>query len=179
MKKVLLHICCANCACYPVKTIREKGLNVTGYWYNPNIHPFTEFQKRISAAGYYASRAALEMIYREEYGLVRWLEEAGRLKEIKERCSACYRLRVFDTARTAKENGFDYFSSTLLYSKKQNYDMISAASIEAAGKYGVEFYGVDFSEGWNEGIKLSQAMGLYRQNYCGCIFSEQEKYAKK
>jgi len=118
---VLLHICCANCACYTLKALEEKGLKATGFWYNPNIHPYTEHQKRLMAMGFYAQRTGLPVIYEEKYGLDGWLEAVKGVHHSPEkRCAACYGMRIRQTAALAKEKGFDCFSTTLLYSKKQN-----------------------------------------------------------
>ena len=94
----------------------------------------------------------------------------------KARCSYCYFSRLEATAQAAKENDFDYFSSSLLYSKYQDHEMIKRIGMGLAEKYGVPFYYDDFRIGWKEGIKESKEMGLYRQQYCGCIFSEKERY---
>ncbi len=177
--KLLLHVCCANCACFPVKALKEKDIQVTGFWYNPNIHPFTEHQKRLMAMGYYADKAGLPVIYRDEYMLEEWLKEIGDNYAEDKRCGLCYRLRINLTARTAAEKGFDSFTTTLLYSKKQKKQMIKDIGEEAADKYGINFYFEDFDRGWKEGIDMSKDLGLYRQQYCGCIFSEKERYAKK
>ncbi len=178
--KLLLHICCANCACYPLKVLKEKDIQVTGFWCNPNIHPYTEHQKRIMTMGYYADRENLPVIYRDEYGLESWLKEIGPTTGPGEkRCGICYRMRIGETARTAAEKDFDSFTTTLLYSKKQNKQLIRAICGKAAEEYGIKFYFEDFDRGWKEGIEISKSMGLYRQQYCGCIFSEKERYEKK
>jgi len=175
---ILLHICCANCACYTLKALQEKGMKVTGLWYNPNIHPYTEHQKRLMAMGYYADRLKLPVIYNEEYGLDEWLEKVnGKHYPAEERCSICYLLRINETAKTAKEKGFDFFSTTLLYSKKQNSRLIKNISEEMSKEHGVAFYFENFDSGWKEGIEISRDMGLYRQQYCGCIFSEKERHS--
>ncbi len=178
--KLLLHICCANCACYPLKVLKEKDIQVTGFWYNPNIHPYTEHQKRLMTMGYYSDRENLSVTYRNEYGLESWLKEiGGTTGPGEERCGICYRMRISETARTASEKGFDSFTTTLLYSKKQNKQLIRTICEKASGEYGVEIYFKDFDKGWKDAIDMSKSMGLYRQQYCGCIFSEKERYEKK
>ncbi len=178
--KLLLHICCANCACYPLKVLKEKDIQVTGLWYNPNIHPCEEHTKRLMTMGYYADRVKLPVIYREKYGLESWLEKIGRTTQPgQERCGICYSMRIGEAARIAGEKGFDSFTTTLLYSKRQNKQLIESICDEMAGRYGIKFYRGEFDLGWKEGIDMSKSMGLYRQNYCGCIFSEKERYEKK
>lgn len=179
--KLLLHICCAGCACYPVKLMEEKkDIRVTGFWYNPNIHPYTEYQKRLMALGYYAQKTSLPVICEENYPMEEWFHRIGRDFEAEDkRCPLCYSLRIEKTACAAKEKGFDAFSTTLLYSKHQNRDLIRKICEEQARKYGLKFYDEDFHSGWKEGIEISKEMGLYRQNYCGCIFSEKERHLKR
>ena len=178
MKRVLLHICCADCAIYPLNKLREEKIEVTGFWYNPNIHPYTEYQKRLMTLGYYTQRASLPLIYKDEYDLEGWLKNLDVRYQMSDiRCERCYRMRLKETVKIAKENKFDSFTTTLLYSKHQKHDLIKEICQSLADKNGLEFYCRDFREGWKEGIEISKKMGLYRQNYCGCIFSEKERYA--
>ena len=177
VKKILLHICCGPCAVYPSKRLKEENFDVSGFWYNPNIQPYQEYRRRLMAAGYFARVTSLELIIDTEYPLQDFLR--GILeKDAKEkiRCGFCYELRMERTAKVAKEKGFDYFTTTLLYSKFQQHNLITKIGERLAKKYDVGFYYEDFREGWKEGIVISKEMGLYRQQYCGCIFSEKERY---
>jgi predicted adenine nucleotide alpha hydrolase (AANH) superfamily ATPase len=174
--KVLLHICCANCAIYPVKTIRKKGLDVMGFFYRHNIHPYTECLKRQEALQSYADRINLKMIYQEGYDLEGFIQNV--VFREAERCNYCYHDRLRSTAMLAKRGKFDYFSTTLLYSKHQKHDLIRSMGESIGKSAGVEFLYQDFREGWKEGIECSKQMGLYRQQYCGCIYSEKERYFK-
>ena len=174
--KVLLHICCANCAIYPVKTIREKGLDVMGFFYRHNIHPYTECLKRQEALQSYADRINLKMIYQEGYDLEGFIQNV--VFREAERCNYCYHDRLRSTAMLAKRGKFDYFSTTLLHSKHQKHDLIRSMGESIGKSAGVEFLYQDFREGWKEGIECSKQMGLYRQQYCGCIYSEKERYFK-
>lgn len=174
---VLLHICCANCAIYPVKVLREKSCQVTGFFCNHNIHPYQEFRRRLDTVREYANQVELPVIYREEYQLEEFLAQVAQVPQL--RCDYCYHSRLEETARQAVESGFDAFSSSLLYSRYQQHDAIRTHGEALALKYGVRFYYEDFRSGWREGIDTSKAMGLYRQQYCGCIYSEKERYCSQ
>jgi predicted adenine nucleotide alpha hydrolase (AANH) superfamily ATPase len=175
--KVLLHICCANCAIYPVKTIRKKGLDVMGFFYRHNIHPYTECLKRQEALQSYADRINLKMIYQEGYDLEGFIQNV--VFREAERCNYCYHDRLRSTAMLAKRGKFDYFSTTLLYSKHQKHDLIRSMGESIGKSAGVEFLYQDFREGWKEGIECSKQMGLYRQQYCGCIYSEKDRFFRE
>ncbi len=174
--KILLHICCANCAIYPVEVLRKQGKEVVGFFFNPNIHPYQEYQKRLESLRRYAEEAGLEMIYRDEYLLEDFLKHVSQDPE--RRCSYCYSLRLEATARVARERGFDQFSTTLLQSTHQNHSLIQETGDRMAREFGVPFYYEDFRPGWLRGVEVSKKMGLYRQQYCGCIYSEKERYLK-
>ncbi|WP_303722978.1 epoxyqueuosine reductase QueH [Malonomonas rubra] len=174
---ILLHMCCANCAIYPVRVLREKNMHVTGLFYNNNIHPYQEFRKRLDTAREYASRVELELIVNEEYQLDQFLQQVAA--DPKKRCSFCYRSRLEETARITAENGFDAFSTTLLYSRYQQHERIREFGESLALKYDVTFHYEDFRTGWQEGIQVSKSMGLYRQQYCGCIYSERDRYSPR
>lgn len=173
--KLLLHVCCANCSIYPVKVLREQNHQVTGFFFNHNIHPYQEFQRRLAAVKDYAARVELPMLYCEDYFLEEFLTNVAGQPE--QRCRYCYRSRLEETARTAAEQGFDGFSSSLLYSRYQQHETILEAGQSLAKKFDLQFVYQDFRTGWQEGIKISKAMGLYRQQYCGCIYSEKDRYA--
>jgi predicted adenine nucleotide alpha hydrolase (AANH) superfamily ATPase len=175
--KILLHTCCAPCAIYPIKILNAKGLEVTGFYYRHNIHPFTECMKRQETLQSYAKRINLRVIYQEGYDLEGFLQKM--IFRESQRCSVCYHERLRSTALIAKRGKFNYFSTTLLYSKFQKHDMIASMG-EAIGKsVGVPFYYHDFREGWKEGIEESKRLEMYRQQYCGCIYSEKERFFKK
>lgn len=175
--KVLLHVCCANCAIYPIKSIREKGLSVMGFFYRHNIHPYTECLRRQEALQSYAEQINLKVIYQEGY------DPEGFIQNVvfreSERCNYCYHDRLRSTALLAKRGKFDYFSTTLLYSKHQKHELIRSMGESIGKSAGIEFLYQDFREGWKEGIEFSKQMGLYRQQYCGCIYSEKERYFKE
>jgi epoxyqueuosine reductase len=175
--KLLLHVCCAPCSTYTLNRLREQGIDVSGYFYNPNIHPYREFRKRLASLKTYAEETEFSLEIEGEYGLTEYLRKV--VFHEKERCRLCYEMRLEKTARQAAKTGADAFSSTLLYSRYQNHAAITTIGTNMAEKYGVEFYYDDFRVGWQEGIDRAITMELYRQSYCGCIYSEQERYDKK
>ena len=175
--KVLLHVCCANCAIYPIKTMRDEGLEVMGFFYRHNIHPYTECVKRQEALQAYAEQINLKVIYQEGYDIEGFIQHVAFRES--ERCNYCYHDRLRSTALLAKRGKFDYFSSTLLYSKHQKHDLIRTMGESVGKSVGVSFLYQDYREGWKEGIECSKQMGLYRQHYCGCIYSEKERFYKE
>jgi len=172
--KILLHICCANCAIYPVEQINEKGNEVIGYFFNPNIHPYQEYQKRLEALKQYSESVGLRVIWRDDYLLEEFLRNVSH--RVEERCLYCYSVRLEAADREAKNRGFDQFSTTLLQSTHQNHAQIRETGERIARELGIPFYYEDFRTGWKRGVEVSKAMGLYRQQYCGCIYSEKERF---
>ncbi len=177
MTKLLLHTCCAPCAIYPIRVLREQDLTVMGFFYPHNIHPYTECLKRKETLAAYADRVGLKVIYGDGYDLAGFLQQAAFRES--NRCRFCYHDRLRATALTAKRGRFDAFSTTLLYSKYQNHAVIRSIGESVANTVGVPFYYEDFRPGWKEGIEVSKRMGLYRQPYCGCVFSERDRYFRE
>jgi len=175
--RILLHICCAPCSIYSVRELRREGAEVSGYFYNPNIHPYTEFSKRLSTLKEYAKIALLPLSVDDSYELDRFLE--GALASGKDRCLSCYRMRLERAFEKAAQGDFDALTTTLLYSRYQRHDDIRRIGEELSGDFGVPFLYRDFRTGWQEGIEGSKKLGMYRQQYCGCIFSERERYGGK
>lgn len=175
--QMLLHMCCGPCSAFPLKQLRELGHQVTGYFYNPNIHPYKEFRKRLETAQDFAARSQLTMIVDDSYTLEEFLTQA--LQAENGRCGMCYELRLRQTARYAKEQGFDCFTTSLLVSPYQKHELIRETCERVAEEEDIVFLYVDFRTGWQEGVQISKDMELYRQPYCGCIFSEKERYMKK
>jgi predicted adenine nucleotide alpha hydrolase (AANH) superfamily ATPase len=174
--KTLMHICCAPCANMPIEVLRGDGLEVTGYWYNPNIHPFTEYRSRRNCLREYAAKIELPMIERDDYGLRPFVREVA--ENIGGRCVKCYEMRLYDTARQAAEGGFDSFTSSLFISPYQNHELMRAVAERAAHEYGVEFLYRDFRPYFAQGQERARQMEMYIQKFCGCVFSEQERYLK-
>jgi epoxyqueuosine reductase len=174
--KLLLHICCAPCSIYPLKVLRAQGMEVHGFFYNPNIHPYQEFKRRLTAVQEFAPTVSLPLQVNQGYEL----EEFLRLVVYREaeRCRFCYGLRLKAAALAAKQGSFEAFTATLLYSRFQKHEIIRELGEQIGQEVGVPFYYVDFRPGWQEGVNESKRLGLYRQNYCGCIYSEKERFCK-
>lgn len=169
-----MHICCALCSIYPLKKLREEGAHVYGYFFNPNIHPYREFKKRLATLEDYARTSLLSLKVDRVYDLEVFLR--GALDNGKDRCLFCYRTRLEKTFIKGIEDRADAVTTTLLYSKYQKHDDIRTTGEELSLKYGIPFLYRDFREGWREGVEESKALDMYRQPYCGCIFSEKERY---
>ena len=174
--KILLHICCAPCTIYPLEILRKEAGLVKGVFFNPNIHPYLEYKKRLDTVREYAAREGLEINLAEGYPIEDFLQKTAALG--KDRCSYCYEVRLRHTAEQARRGLFDAFTTTLLYSRYQKHDLIRATAEDAAREFNIPFYYRDFRTGWEEGVRLSKDMGLYRQKYCGCIYSEKERFYK-
>ena len=174
--KILLHICCAPCTIYPLEILQKEAGQVKGLFFNPNIHPYLEYKKRLDTVREYAAREGLEVAVAEGYPIEEFLLKTAALG--KDRCSYCYEVRLRHTAEQARKGLFDAFTTTLLYSRYQKHDLIRATAEDAAREFNIPFYYRDFREGWEEGVRLSKEMGLFRQKYCGCIYSEKERFYK-
>ena len=147
-----------------------------GLWYNPFIQPYTEYKKRLDTVKEYSKMIDLKVIYVDKYEL----EDFFRMVAFREnrRCFVCYDERLKVTAAMAKKSKFDFFTTTLLYSRTQNHNLIKEVASQNAEKYDIEFLYRDFRDGWNYGIEKSKELQLYRQQYCGCIYSERDRYLK-
>jgi predicted adenine nucleotide alpha hydrolase (AANH) superfamily ATPase len=172
--KILLHTCCGPCALFPLLQLRLADHQVTGLFYNHNIHPYQEYVRRRDTAIQMAKQEAMPLIMHDDYDLEGFLANVAAAPE--KRCSYCYAARLTATARAAAEGGFDAFTASLLYSRYQKHDEIKSLGEQLGAEFGVSFYYQDFRTGWQEGIRLSKEGGLYRQQYCGCIYSEKERY---
>lgn len=175
--KLLLHVCCAPCSIMCVETLRAEGLEPVGFWDNPNIHPYTEYRSRKNTLVDYAKSIGLELVLHAEYGLRPFVREVA--DDIDGRCAKCYDLRMDAAARYAVQNGYTHFSSTLFVSPYQNHELLKAVAEAAAARHQVEFLYRDFRPYFREGQDRARALGLYMQKYCGCIFSEEERYQKR
>ena len=175
--KILVHICCAPCAIVPVETLGGSGFTVMGYFYRHNIHPYTECMRRQDTLTEWDGSTGLRVICQEGYDMEGFIRNV--VFREADRCTYCYHDRLRATALVARKGKFDCFTTTLLYSKFQKHDLIRSMG-EAAGKSaGVPFHYVDFRKGWKEGIARSKEAGMYRQQYCGCIYSEKERYYRR
>ena len=157
--------------------MKAGGLDVMGFFYRHNIHPYSECLRRQETLEGYARQIDLRLIIQEGYDLEGFIQNV--VYREKDRCTYCYHDRLRTTALMAKRGKFDYFSSTLLYSKFQKHDMLKSIGESIGKSIGVPFFYEDFRSGWKEGIETSKNLGMYRQQYCGCIYSEKERYYRK
>lgn len=177
MNKILLHMCCGPCTVYPLEQLQGEGREVMGYFGNPNIHPYTEYKERRQSAGQLADLKGIDVIWEPEYQAELYFREVS-FRESR-RCYYCYGLRLEAAARVAKKGKFDAFTSTLLVSSYQKHDLIKELGESMALRYGVPFLYRDFRPGFNEGRQKAREMGLYMQKYCGCLYSEAERFAPR
>jgi predicted adenine nucleotide alpha hydrolase (AANH) superfamily ATPase len=173
-KRLLLHICCGPCSTYTIKRLREQGFAVSGFWYNPNIHPFTEHERRRECIRAYAEEVGLPMIWWEGYEMPAYFRAVVGHEAVGERCVICYRLRLERTAEVARQHGFPAFSTTLLISPYQQQALIRSIGEELANEHGPEFYFENFRKGWSERGHAAREHEMYQQRYCGCVYSEWE-----
>lgn len=172
--KILIHICCGPCSIYPVQVLRADHHDLMGFFYRSNIHPFTECMKREETLKHYAASIDLKMLYQPGYEMETFLRQVA-FREA-ERCTYCYHDRLTATARFARKGKFDTFTTTLLYSRFQKHDLIRSIGVAVGQSAGVPFHYADFRPGWETGIEESRRLGMYRQPYCGCIYSEKDRY---
>lgn len=179
---LLLHSCCAPCSSYCIEYL-SRYFNITVLYYNPNIYPETEYikrkneQKRLIAemqTKYPVTLLDCDFESEKFYDMAKGLENA---REGGERCFKCYHLRLLKTAEEAKKNGFDYFTTTLTISPLKNAQKINEIGCDLAEEYGVNWLPSDFKkkEGYKRSIELSKEYNLYRQNYCGCVYSQNQR----
>lgn len=185
LPRLLLHSCCAPCSSYTLEYL-SKYFSITVYYYNPNISPESEFEKRFNEQ----KRLIADLPVKNEISLVRgeyiykdFLDIAKGYENIAEggeRCFRCYRMRLEKAAQYAAQNGFDYFCTTLSISPLKNSRKINEIGFETEEKYGIKWLPSDFKkkEGYKRSIELSREYNLYRQNYCGCIYSRKAKEEK-
>jgi predicted adenine nucleotide alpha hydrolase (AANH) superfamily ATPase len=176
-KSILLHTCCGPCATYTISRLREQGYEVLGLWYNPNIHPFSEHERRLASMETYAASVQLPLLREEGYEMIDFLRSVAYREAYGERCRLCYVMRLGRTAQVAAREGIDAFTTTLLISPHQDQELLRQTGQTAGEEYGVEFHFENFRKGWSERGRLTREHDLYRQQYCGCIYSEWERYS--
>ena len=173
--KLLLHTCCAPCSVYCIDSLRKEEIEPTVYWFNPNIHPYMEYKSRRDCLKEYTKNINVKAIFEENYGLDEFCKNV--IGDLQNRClNYCYKVRLEQTAKYAKEHGYTHFSTTLLVSPYQNHEGLIKVANEMAEKYNVEFLYRDFRVGFREGQAKARELGLYMQKYCGCVFSEEMRY---
>ena len=175
MKSVLVHSCCAHCAAYTAQYWREQGYETTALWYNPNIHPYMEHQRRLEAMQSLAKEKKLPLIVTEDYGIIDYFRQV--VGHEAQRCQHCFRLRLSNTLETANQMGFDAFTTTLLISPHQKHDLIREIGNQLAEEEGVTFLYTDLRKRYSESRRMTKPLNFYRQQYCGCVYSEWERYA--
>jgi predicted adenine nucleotide alpha hydrolase (AANH) superfamily ATPase len=193
--RILIHVCCGPCAVAVLRGFAASGHETRGFFYNPNIHPLAEYMRRRQGAAQVAARLGVPLIFADTPAApgrtptddaplpavdpAPWLRAVlGILENKGDRCLFCLRTRLAACAGQARLLGFDAFSTTLLYSRRQRHDTIRSLGEEVGAASGVAFAYRDFRPFWEEGIGLSKAWGIYRQQYCGCLFSEYERHAR-
>ncbi|MDD3304473.1 MAG: epoxyqueuosine reductase QueH [Clostridia bacterium] len=185
MRKLLMHTCCAPCFVYIENELKEKGLmnyngtyetvDYTAYFYNPNIHPKVEYERRKNAFIEFCKLKEVKNVVKDEYDLNYFVknvvEQVGENKKFQLRCEYCYYIRLKKVFEYAKENDFDIVSTTLTISPYQNHDVIKKIGEKLQSEYGIEFRYVDYTSHFREGQKMARELSIYMQKYCGCIFS--------
>lgn len=180
--RLLLHSCCAPCSSYTLEYL-SRYFDITVYYFNPNISPKQEFDKRFEEQKRLISQMPFKnsvTLVEGDYNYDDFLEIAKGLENVPEggeRCFRCYKMRLESTARLAKEQGFDYFCTTLSISPLKNSQKINEIGFGLEEKYGVKWLPSDFKkrEGYKRSIQLSREYSLYRQNFCGCVFSKNQQ----
>ncbi|MCX5705273.1 MAG: epoxyqueuosine reductase QueH [Candidatus Omnitrophica bacterium] len=176
MKKLLLHVCCAPCLIHPFEVLHEEGFSVSGLFYNPNIHPFNEYNFRRQAIADLG--LDIEVDY-PEYKPQEFFQAVNAKEENPGRCVICWELRLRKTANTAKEKGYTHFTTTLLVSPYQDQELLESIGSSVAKAEGVEFCYRDFRSGFRKAHDEARAKGIYCQKYCGCLYSEIERSKSK
>ena len=173
---ILVHICCAPCATYTLRRLQEAGFAPYGFWYNPNIHPWQEHERRRTCLQTYAEQIGLPITWAEGYEMPAFLRAVAGQEQFRRRCAICYEMRLRRAAHQARAGGFSAYTTTLLISPYQDQALIRQIGEACGQEEGVSFYYEDFRPGWSERGRLTKAYNLYRQQYCGCLYSEWERY---
>ena len=173
-----MHTCCAPCSIYCIEALKEEKIQTDLYWFNPNIHPYIEYKTRRDTLVEYAKNIDINLIINDNYGLEEFCKNV--VNDLDNRCTNyCYRVRLEETAKYAKKNGYEAFTSTLFVSPYQKHEELKKVCEELEEKYEIKFLYRDFRPGFRDGQNKARDMGLYMQKYCGCIFSEEERYSEK
>jgi len=175
--KLLLHTCCAPCLIYPLERLKAKGFEVVAFFYNPNIHPFSEYKNRKLAVEEYAKKAGVEVFY-PEYRPEEFFHAVNEKEATPGRCLICWERRLRAAAKAAKEKGCAAFSTTLLVSPYQDQDALRKIGDDISEEGDIAFYYEDFRPGFRKAHDEAKAAGMYCQKYCGCIYSEIERCRK-
>ena len=174
MKSILVHSCCTHCAAYTVDHWRKQGYKVSALWYNPNIHPYTEHQHRLEAMKSLAQEMNFPLIIEDGYDIIAYFRQV--VGHEAERCQYCFRLRLSKTAELARQKGFAAFTTTLLISPHQKHDLLREIGNELAMERGIDFLYADLRKRYSDSRHMTKGLNLYRQQYCGCVYSEWERF---
>ncbi len=175
--RILLHACCAPCLVHPFSDLQSLGHDVTTVFFNPNIQPYSEYLRRLEAFKIYTESNNIKVLNDSIVGsMEEWLREV--VYREAQKCTICFNYRLDRIAEIAEIKGFDAFSTTLLYSRFQKHELLKEVGEAVAANKGISFFYKDWRKGWNDGVKRYRPLGLYRQKYCGCIYSEKERAAK-
>ncbi len=175
--RVLMHICCAPCAEFPVMLMRDEGYKIDALYYNPNIHPLAEWQKRLDNVKKYAEMKNLQVFIDESFMEDKWRKHPSNIKQ--QHCAMCYFMRMDFAAKFAAERNYSAFTTSLLVSPYQNHEKLHESARRAAKRYNVRYLECDFRDGFRLGQEMAREDGLYCQKYCGCIFSLGESRFEK
>ena len=173
---LLVHACCAPCLAALLEWLRSRTGPSTAFFCNPNIHPLIEFRRRLKACHVLADQERLPLVADDAYGLETFLDALGAERARPDRCRHCYAMRLEAAARYAAEHRFPRFTSTLLVSPQQDRDLVCELGHAAARRHAIVFDDTDHRALHERGIEIARCRQLYRQQYCGCIFSEYDRY---
>jgi predicted adenine nucleotide alpha hydrolase (AANH) superfamily ATPase len=180
--RLLLHSCCGPCSTVPLERLGD-DYDLAVFFYGPNIHPQEEYEKRLESQRTVCQQLGVELI-EGPYRPTEWDQAVGPHRHLPEgslRCESCYRLRMAQTARLARERGFDFFTVTLTVSRHKNSKVLERIGREVAAAEGVLYLAEDFKkrDGYNQSVRCSKELGLYRQDYCGCSISRAEAQERR
>ncbi len=172
---LLVHCCCAHCAAYTLDYWEKQGYQLTAYWYNPNIHPYLEHQHRLEAMKALSEKTGVPLTIADGYDFIDYFRRV--VGHETERCQFCFEMRLAKTAEAARQAGCSAFTTTLLISPYQKHELIREVGNKIAEQSGIEFAYADLRKRYSESRHITRGLDLYRQEYCGCIYSEWERYS--
>jgi len=175
-KDLLLHVCCAHCAAYTVNHWRNEGYKVTAFWYNPNVHPYQEYQKRLEAVQTLSQKMGFPLVIAPDYDVTSYFRAVAG--DEQNRCRHCFQLRLGKTASAAREMGMAGFSTTLLISPTQKHEVLREVGGAVAQSSGTDFLYADLRKRYSDSRHITKPLEIYRQQYCGCLYSEWERYSE-
>ena len=172
---ILIHCCCAHCTAYTVDYWRRQGYELTAFWYNPNIHPYREHQQRLKAMKSLAGELQFPLVINDDYEMKKYFNRV--VGNEGQRCRYCFQLRLQKTAEAAIELGFKAFTSSLLISPHQKHDLLLEVGNTIAKDMDINYLYTDLRKRYSDSRRITKPLGLYRQQYCGCVYSKWERFA--